>query len=78
MLIDTYSTFLESVAETAQELIDELALDDEARQQFIEEIYTPEVIKDYQACIKFDKEWEEIENDTYLDPDTLPDNFWNE
>ena len=78
MLIDTYSTFLDHVGSTFEELLYELTLDDKARQEFIEETYTLEDVSHLKACIEFDKEWEEIENDMELDDSTLPDNFWNE
>ena len=78
MLIDTYSTFLDNVGSTFEELIYELTLDNEARQEFIKETYTLEDISHMKACIKFDKEWEKIEDEMELDSDTLPDNFWNE
>lgn len=83
-LIDTYSNFIYEIADTAEDIIDDLALNNEAREEF-QTRYSQEQIDDYNQRLKL-KEWfdelEEAERrharDGGLDSSILSDNFWNE
>ena len=84
MLIDTYSDFIYEIADTAQSLIDDLALNKEALKGF-QSTYTQEQIDEYNEQLKLKEFFEEVEEsdrqaaiDGGLDSSILGDNFWNE
>ena len=84
MLIDTYSNFLYSIAGTADDILDDLALNNEAREEF-QTRYSQEYIDDYNRRLKLKEEFDELEKaeerdaaDGAFDSSILGDNFWNE
>lgn len=84
MLIDTYSNFIYEIADTAESLVDDLALNNEALKEF-QTSYTSAEIDEYNEQLKLEKFFERMEEadrqagiDSALDPSILSDNFWNE
>lgn len=81
VLINGYSNFIYEIAEKAENLLDDLALNSQALKEF-QSTYSQEQIDEYNEQLKLDKWFEELEEaerrQAQLDPSTLPDNFWNE
>lgn len=84
MLIDTYSNFIYEIADTAESLIDDLALNNEALIEFQSQ-YSKKEIEEYNKQLKLEEFFERMEEadkqaaiDGALDPSILSDNFWNE
>ena len=84
LLIDRYSDFIYEIADTAQSLVDDLALNSKALKEF-QTSYTSAEIEEYNQQLKLKKFFEEVEEaerqtaiDGGLDSSILGDNFWNE
>lgn len=90
MLIDTYSAFLSDVYNTAESILDDLALDSEALKEFNSAIslrstqYTDEEIQFYHKQIELQEWFKEMDEADRIqgaigevDSSILPDNFWN-
>lgn len=84
MLINRYSNFIYEIADKAEDLLDDLALNKEALKGF-QSTYTQEQIDEYNEQLKLKEFFEEVEEsdrqaaiDGGLDSSILGDNFWNE
>ena len=75
MLINTYTNFLMRIGSECNDIIEQLALSDNYREEFRKAIYDQDELDSWAQLDKIER----LERKhAQLDESILPDNFWNE